>query len=165
MNMKVEELFKVCSGDFHATAELDPGNIPLISCGDTDNGLVGYFDIPETQTYKECLTVAYNGSPLLTKYHSYRFGAKDDVAVLTPLAPMKETTLLYIATLFNRMTWRYSYGRKCFRQKLEKVTLSVPVVGSNNGFCIDEDHISQIFPKSYRDLRFELSLLIKDAFE
>ena len=79
-SVALSELFDVRSGDFHAFTELDSGNIPLVSCGETNNGVIGRFDIPDDKIYGRCLTVAYNGSwPLLTKYHPYRFGAKDDV--------------------------------------------------------------------------------------
>ncbi len=147
---KLDELFDVRSGDFHATKELDPGRTPLVSCGDTTNGLVGYFNIPAEKIYKRSITVAYNGQPLTAKFHSYRFGAKDDVAVLIPRNPMKDTTLLYVAALLNRMTWRYSYNRKCFREKLRAVSISVPVTKRNGKQIIDEKTISQLFPSDFR---------------
>lgn len=143
---RVEDLFEVRSGDFHAVKELDAGSVPLISCGDTNNGLVGYFNVPDEYVYRDCITVAYNGSwPLMAKYHPYQFGAKDDVAVLTPRKDMRDTTLLYIAALLNRMTWRHSYGRKCFREKLENVSLSVPL--ANGSEEVDEGAIAKLFPK------------------
>ena len=84
---RLEDLFEVKSGDYHSMNELDAGNTPLISCGDTSNGLIGYFEIPDEFIYERALTVAYNGSwPLMTKFHPYRFAAKDDVAVLLPFA-------------------------------------------------------------------------------
>ena len=77
-HVPLSRIFDIQSGNFHATAELDPGDIPLISCGETNNGLVGKYDIAQEKTFERCLTVAYNGSwPLLTKYHPYRFGAKE----------------------------------------------------------------------------------------
>ena len=139
-SFKVKDLFDVRSGDFHAIKELDTGSVPLISCGDYNNGLVGYFAIPNKKRYSNTLTVAYNGSwPLTTKFHPYEFGAKDDVAVLLPHAPMKKSVMLYVAALLNRMVWRYSYGRKCFREKLQDVEISLPVtrVDGNPG-VIDE---------------------------
>lgn len=139
----IENLFTVKSGDFHATKELDNGNIPLISCGNFSNGLVGYFDIPENKTYSHTITVAYNGLPLTAKYHPYIFGAKDDVAVLLPKAKVQEKTLLYIASLFNNQSWRYSYGRKCFKRKLTKFSFDLPTTPSGT---IDEQHISSLFP-------------------
>jgi len=120
----INDLFEVHSGDFHSTGELDPGPVPLVSCGDTNNGVMGYFEVPKGKRYQGCITVAYNGSwPLLAKYHPYEFGAKDDVAVLIPKRPLPETALLHTAAVLNTMVWRYSYGRKCFREKLRNVVL------------------------------------------
>lgn len=42
------------------------------------------------------------------KVHPYSFAAKDDVAVLLPLKPLSDATLLYVAALLNRMIWPYS---------------------------------------------------------
>lgn len=131
---KISDIFRVQSGDFHSVSDMDPGVTPLISCGDLNNGVVGYFDIPVDKTYSRALTVAYNGSwPLTTKFHSYEFGSKDDVAVLVPLHPLKDSVLLYIAALLNREIWRYSYGRKCFKEKLASVEIRLPVNPSDSG--------------------------------
>lgn len=133
---KVSDLFTLNSGDFHALSELDAGGVPLISCGDLNNGLVGFFDIPADKQYSRAVTAAFNGSwPLTTKFHPYTFGAKDDVAVLVPLKPMKDCVMLYAAALLNHMIWRHSYGRKCFKEKLGDVELRLPVKTGNE---IDE---------------------------
>jgi hypothetical protein len=138
----INSLFEVKSGDFHKIAELDPGEIPLISCGDSANGLVGFYDIPPECTYHRAVTVAYNGSwPLLAKFHPYTFGAKDDVAVLTPRNPMLESTLLYIVALLNSNTWRYSYGRKCFKGKLLDFEIAMPIDLFGE---VDEAHIAEM---------------------
>ena len=123
----IGDLFRVRSGDTHAVdKELAPGDIPLVSCGDVNHGLVGYFQIPDEQQYENALTVAYNGAPLTAKYRPYRFGAKDDIGVLEPKEPMSPRILLYVATLLNARRWRYSYGRKCFKRKLEAIKIQMP---------------------------------------
>jgi hypothetical protein len=144
----VDEIFIVKSGDFHATKELDEGSIPLISCGEYDNGFMGYFNIPQKYVYERAITVAYNGQPLTTKFHPYKFGAKDDVAILIPRKPLRDNTLLYIAVLIDRNKWRYSYGRKCFREKLSKLSLNLPMLNSEQ---IDEDFIEEIFLEHIND--------------
>jgi hypothetical protein len=147
MNIKMiplTNLFTVKTGDFHATSELNSGDIPLVSCGETNNGVIGKFDIPYHLTYERCLTIAYNGKPLLTKFHPYRFGAKDDVGVLIPKNEMRDNTLLYIAAVLSRGTWRYSYGRKCFSNKIPLLKIPVPV-GTN--LEIDEAGIDDLFPR------------------
>jgi hypothetical protein len=156
MNLKlrsvaIDTLFEVHSGDFHAIKELDPGTVPLVSCGDTNNGVVGYFDIPKEFTYQNAITVAYNGSwPLLTKFHPYRFGAKDDVAVLIPRSETGRETLIYVAVMLNRLTWRYSYGRKCFRQKLQNVTIPIPVIGAGKELELNRTMIEQFHDKALK---------------
>jgi len=126
---QVSELFHLTPGAFHATWELDSGDVPLVSCGWENNGVIGYYDISEEATHKRALTVAFNGAPLTTHFHPYRFGAKDDVAVLKPIEPMPDSILIYAAALLNAKVWRYSYGRKCYREKLARVDLALPVNG------------------------------------
>ena len=102
------------------------GRHPACVLGDVNHGLVGYFQIPEEQQYEDALTVAYNGRPLTVKYRPYRFGAKDDIAILEPRKPMSPSALLYVAAVLNARRWRYSYGRKCFKRKLESVGIEMP---------------------------------------
>ena len=158
MGVKVATLFNVVSGDFHAIKELEPGNIPLVSCGDTDNGVMGYYDVPDDKKYRNTITVAYNGSwPIMSKFHPYAFGAKDDVAVLVPHYPMSPLCLLYVAALFNRMTCRYSYGRKWFREKLQEVELPIPITESGNVIQIDKAAIQLAFPRGIQAVGVEIA--------
>jgi hypothetical protein len=142
----VDNIFEVKSGNFHDTITLDAGDVPLVSCGDENQGFVGYFNIPKTKTYKNALTVAYNGAPLTTKFHPYNFAAKDDVAVLVPRIEMNSNTLLYIASILNGMKWRYNYGRKCFKAKLKRLRIPLPSIKTEKGKAIDFEFINNNFP-------------------
>ncbi len=156
--MKIVTLFEVVSGDFHAIKELDTGNIPLVSCGDTDNGVMDYFDIPKDKQYHDTITVAYNGSwPIMSKFHPYAFGAKDDVAVLIPRHEISRLGLLYTAALFNRMTWRYSYGRKCFKGKLEDVDIAIPTITKGGVSMVDEEAVRKAFPRGVGTVAKEIA--------
>ena len=146
---KINDLFQVHSGEYHATQDLDAGSVPLISCGDLDNGLIGYFDVPEENTYHDAITVAYNGRPLTAKYHPYRFGAKDDVAVLVPRMEMTPATLLYVAAQLNNLRWRYSYGRKCFKGKLENLKIPIPLKEDGH---VDQEAIAKLSPYSLSEI-------------
>jgi hypothetical protein len=147
--VQLSDIFDIKSGDYHALKDLDEGNIPLISCGETDSGFVGYYNIPEEKTYSNRITVAYNGSwPLLSKFHPYRFGAKDDVAVLSPRSPLRIKTLLYVAALLTLQTWRYSYGRKCYQNKIGKVEILLPYRDDGQ---LDEDYIEGLTAKNIED--------------
>ena len=153
--LTIDSLFSVRSGDFHATdKELGPGDVPLVSCGDVNHGLVGFYDIPQANQYQDAVTVAYNGQPLAAKYRPYTFGAKDDIGILEPREPMSPRALIYIATMLNARRWRYSYGRKCFKTKLQSVEVEVPVQKSKQGtWCIDLGRIDTLLGSVPLDMR------------
>jgi hypothetical protein len=149
-DFRIDDLFDFSTGDYHATKELDEdGDVPLISCGERNNGLVGYYSIPEENRYSHTITVAYNGRPLTAKYHPYEFGAKDDVAVLSPKQDMSKKVLIYIATVLNTQKWRYSYGRKCYKSKFKYVSLPLPVDSDDN---LDTEYIESL----YDSLEFDI---------
>ena len=120
----LDRLFDLASGDYHSEAALDQGSVPLVSCGDENNGVVGYYDVPAA--YQNLLTIAFNGRPLTTKYHPYAFATKDDVAVAVPREPLSITSLLFVQMMLNRERWRYSYYRKCYMDKLQRLEILLP---------------------------------------
>jgi hypothetical protein len=130
------EIYNLASGDFHNAANLKPGPIPLVSCRDSDNGVIGHIALSE-HVYQGRFTVALNGSPLTAKYHPYRFSAKDDVAVCVPRSPLHLATEMFIMAMVNRERWRYSYYRKCYIEKLKRFRIPLP---AKNGE-IDESTI------------------------
>jgi type I restriction enzyme M protein len=118
---------------------LPRGLVPMVSCGDENNGICGYFDVQHAYSHK--LTIAFNGMNTLTaKYHPYQFAAKDDVAVCSPKRPLRLTTQLFIQVMLAREQWRFSYYRKCFKDKLERVTIPMPAKGDQ----IDEKVIERL---------------------
>lgn len=133
-------LFDLKPGDYHSVSNLAAGEIPVVSCGDLDNGVCGYFQV-ESGVYEHRMTIAFNGSTLSAKYHPYKFAAKDDVAVCTPKQPMRLTTQSLIQVMLRREQWRFSYYRKCYKEKLERVTVQLPVTSDG---AVDEDTIEAI---------------------
>jgi type I restriction enzyme M protein len=148
---RIDDLFDLVPGEFHAKKELEVGSIPLISCGEESNGLIGYYDIPAANTHERALTVAFNGFPLTTKFHPYRFGAKDDVAVLVPRNEMGDGLLIYIAAQLNAMRWRYSYGRKCYREKLKKVEVRLPML--DDGVTPDSAFVDTLLEQAFTSVK------------
>lgn len=66
----LDSLFDLQAGDYHNASELPEGDIPLVSCGDRNNGIMGFVKVPETKTYRDKLTISFNGmNTLTTKYH------------------------------------------------------------------------------------------------
>ena len=153
MPVRVDRLFHVRSGDYHAISELAEGRIPLVSCGDINHGLLGHFDIPTKLRYSDAITVAYNGQPLTAKFRPYEFGAKDDIGVLIPHLEVSPLALAYTAWCFNTMRWRFSYGRKCFRDKLCRMYVDIPIKTAGGDIAIDDDKIGRWLRSQPLDLR------------
>ena len=129
----LNEIFDLKDGDYHALNGLQPGVVPVVSCGDENNGIAGYFEVDKI--YQNRLTIALNGSTLTTKYHPYIFAAKDDVAVCVPPESIRLTTQLFVQAMVNRERWRYSYYRKCYLGKLRRFEVMLPVIKGE----LDED--------------------------
>ena len=155
---------EIKSGDYHASSQLDNGNIPLISCKTEktpDHGVEGYFDIPVNKTYENCVTITCDGDqPSTAFYHPYRFAAKDNVLVCIPKTNIKLTTILYAIACLNMERWRFSYGRKCYSNKIDKLT--VPFFVNQDG-SINENAIENIIPSESFDsiVKIALSKLVK----
>jgi hypothetical protein len=134
------DIYDLVPGDHHNTSALPPGDIPIISCGDANNGVSTFVGAKE-KTYRNRLTIAFNGMNTLTaKYHPYEFAAKDDVAICVPRSPLRLTTELFIQMMLNRERWRYSYYRKCFADKLRRFTVQLPATGG----VLDEDTMQSV---------------------
>lgn len=128
----LESLFSLAPGDYHNAGELPEGAVPLISCGDADNGIARFVSVPQEHIYHGKLTIAFNGmNTLTTKFHPYDFAAKDDVAVCTPINPLRASTLIFIQIMMDRERWRYFYYRKCFMEKLKRQSVLLPHSGKN----------------------------------
>lgn len=119
-------LFDLQPGDYHSLADLPVGDTPIISCGELNNGVAGFVKVPKEHVYSGRLTVAFNGRALTTKHHAYEFAAKDDVAVCFPRRPLNVATELFIKFMLERERWRFSYYRKCYREKLRRLRVLLP---------------------------------------
>ncbi|MCH8902670.1 MAG: N-6 DNA methylase [Bacteroidetes bacterium] len=124
----LEDLFdNINTGEFHVSGELDVGDVPLISCKTIENGTEGYFDI-DNETYDNCITIASDGSwPMTSLYHPYVFAAKDNVIICKPKEELDLRAILFITAQLNSQIWRFSYGRKCYLNKTNKIQIPLPV--------------------------------------
>jgi type I restriction enzyme M protein len=142
----ITDIFKtpLKTGDYHVSGQLDPGSIPLVSCSTENNGFEGKFDIPKNKTIKNAITIASDGQPLATFLHYFPFVTKDNVIICIPNKNYKFTTLLFFVTQLNYLKWRFSYGRKCYLNKTDKVKIFVPYKNKE----IDEHHIEKLVKDS-----------------
>ena len=137
------------TGDYHASNILNNDNIPLISCSTLNGGVEGYFEMEKL--HNNVITIASDGQPLTSFYHYYDVGVKDNVLICYSNKTYRFTTILYLVSQLNRLKWRFSYGRKAYKNKVDKIYIHIPI--SNN--TIDEDYIEYLVKKqpSWRILK------------
>ena len=146
--INITSLFEtpIKTGFYHKSSDLDEGNIPLVSCVSVDCGFEGFFKIDQqSHILENCITIASDGQPLTTFYHYYPFTTKDNVLICKPKTEYQFTTMLFFVSQINSLKWRFSYGRKCYENKADKIKIFLPV--KSNGE-IDEDFINAMFKKS-----------------
>jgi hypothetical protein len=142
----LDQLFeRIDKGDYHVSSDLGNGKVPLISCVTDNNGIAGYYDIPEDATYQKAITVTSDGSPLCAFYHPYEFNAQDNVMVCKPKSSFRLSTIFFIMLQFRRMMWRFSYGRKCYFHKFERIKIFLPIKDKQ----VDEDYIEKLCKSCY----------------
>lgn len=144
--ISITDLFKtpIRTGKYHKSKALDEGNIPLVSCVSENGGFEGFFDVEAKNVIKNAITIASDGMPLTSFYHFYPFTAKDNVLICIPKKNYRFTTLLFFVAQLNSLRWRFSYGRKCYENKVHKIKIFLPF---KNGE-INENYIETLFKQN-----------------
>lgn len=132
---KAQEVFVMKRGHFHSITALDIGEYPTISRVSTDNGLVGFYEIPEGAEVLPPKTITVSTVTGDTFVQPIPFIATDNVVLCTPQAKYQDlsvASLYFVAMMINRVKWRYSYGRQCYMAKFAKTEFLLPITESGN---------------------------------
>lgn len=129
----------------------------MISTTTQNNGIVGLYEIPDRNIFKNAITIACDGTPLTTFYHPYEFTAKDNVIVFNLSNKIKLATVFYIIMEINRVKWRFSYGRKCYLNKVDKIKILLPC---KNNKEIDDEYIERLM-KSFSGWKLVKKIISK----
>lgn len=145
----IGDLFRVelTKGDIKAD-EVDSGDIPLISSGEGNNGVVKYISkegdgkaemFPDnTITLDMFCHANYQGIP----YYAVGHGR---VNILFPKFELNKYIGIFICTLINREVYRFSYGRAVYSTVAEKLKIKLPVTPSGEpDWQFMEDYIKSL---------------------
>jgi hypothetical protein len=138
---QITELFELERGHFHAIDRLEEGMYPTVSRVSTDNGIVGFYDKPAKAKVFPVGTITVSTVTGDAFLQDTPFIATDNVVMCIPKKPYRISTLTYIELLLNKVKWRYSYGRQCYKGNFQKTTIFLPVRSDGE---IDEDYIEKI---------------------
>lgn len=102
------------------------GTCPFVSASDKNNGITDYLDIlPEQEG--NTITVCYNGSIGEAFYQPSPHWATDDINVLYPKFPLTPSIAMFLITLIRKEKFKFNYGRKWYKERMEKSTIKLPV--------------------------------------
>ena len=145
----IGDLFRVelTKGDIKAD-EVDSGDIPLISSGEGNNGVVKYISkegdgkaemFPDnTITLDMFCHANYQGIP----YYAVGHGR---VNILFPKFDLNKYIGIFICTLINREVYRFSYGRAVYSTVAEKMKIKLPTTPSGEpDWKFMEDYIKSL---------------------
>lgn len=123
---KISELFDVERGKISNLNELTVGTCPIVSAYGENQGISYFAD--EVEKYSNCLTASMNGSKTgYVAYHGYGFNANADCGVLLPKFDINVYSGLFIATVMRQFSYKYIYGRKLTKQRLNDEVIKLPV--------------------------------------
>jgi len=125
--MLIRDLFRIDTAKSRSTDNYSPGEVPFVTNIESNNGVVCYVEPFEDDKVFENPAICISGLGYAT-VHRIRFLPKgnggDSCTVLTPHESCSNTELLYYAALFNTLhKWRFSFGRKANKRRLEKLDL------------------------------------------
>jgi restriction endonuclease S subunit len=123
---KLSQIFEIKKGKRITKLDLIPGNTPFISAIDNNNGIRQYVGVVPNHT-SNTITVNCNGSVGKAFYQEKSFWASDDVNVLYPKFDLNKYIALFIITLIEKEKFRFNYGRKWHKERMDEGVIHLPV--------------------------------------
>ena len=126
----IEDYFDVflSSGDLKFD-DCEPGNIPLVSSGSTNNGVVGYIDEKgdgKAQIFKaNCITVDMFCNAFYQDKDFYAV-SHGRVNILYPKFKFNLQIGLFICSLIKKEQFKFSYGRAVYSSEIARMIIKLP---------------------------------------
>ena len=128
--------------------DVDEGEIPLISSGESNNGVVKYITAAgdgKAETFPAntiTLDMFCHANYQEKDYFAVGHGR---VNVLIPKFRLNRYTGIFLCTLMNREYYRFSYGRAVYSSVAEKMRIKIPVTSSGEpDLKFMEDYIKSL---------------------
>jgi type I restriction enzyme M protein len=127
---RFKALFEVRKGKRLTKADMEEGETPFIGAVEINNGLTGRI-AEEPRHLANTITVVYNGNGVAEAFYQPEpFWCTDDVNVLYPNFALSAKIALFLATVIRREKYRFSYGRKWGKERMQESILNLPVDGT-----------------------------------
>lgn len=127
VEFSLSELFEISGSKTTPIEELKGygiGKYPYITTKATNNGADGFFDYQSEKG--NCLVIDSAVLGYCT-YQELPFSASDHVEILRPKFVMNQYIAMFLVTLINQDTYRYSYGRKRSQKQIRRDVIKLPI--------------------------------------
>lgn len=126
--MIISEFFEMTAAKSKSTDDYSIGDIPFVTNTEINNGVVSYVEPFDTDKVFEGPAICISGLGHAT-VHLGSFLPKgnggDSCTVLIAKEGLTNNELLYYAALFNTLHgWRFTFGRKTSKRRLESLELA-----------------------------------------
>lgn len=143
----IKEFFEsITRGKCSPINSLKEGSTPVVTTKESNNGIIGYYEIPNEIKENDCITISANGASCCAFYHPYEFTANADVLIGNLKAQYNDIYFkIFLCTAIRSSAWKFTYYRKCSNSKLLKdVKITIPIKNKK----IDFDFIRSEVEKS-----------------
>ena len=132
---KVGDYFDVylSSGDLKID-ECELGNIPLVSSGTTNNGIVGYIDEKgdgKAQIFKANSITVDMFCNAFYQNNDYYAVSHGRVNILYPKFKCNPLIGCFICSIINNERFKYSYGRAVYSAEISRMVIKLPTILGN----------------------------------
>jgi hypothetical protein len=142
----LSQLFTIKKGKRIVVSKgIDVGDCPFISADHKNNGIVNYLNIEPNQS-GNTISVSYNGTYVGEAFYQPKpYWATDDVNVLYPNFSLNPFIAMFLITVIRKEKYRYSYGRKWHKERMEKSKIKLPVDAQGNpDYIFMENYIKSL---------------------
>ncbi len=123
----LKNLFTIGRGS-QLIRDFENGNTPLISSKSATNGVGKFVAKTNEKVFgQNLITVSNDGSVGEAFYQEKTFYAAPSVNVLNPKFHLNPYTALFLITVISFEKYRFNYGRKWGKEKMEKSKIKLPV--------------------------------------
>lgn len=134
---------KIVQGRRLKKEDQQPGEIPFVMSGVTNNGVANYISNPIASFPKNSITVDIFGN---TFYRDYNFGAGDDTGVYwNDETIYDKSAMLFFASAMSKATaGKFSYGKKLRSSQSLELKMMLPIRNGDVDYAFMQTFISAI---------------------
>lgn len=145
--MKIIDIFDIKIAKSKGNEDYDPGEIPFVTSTTMNNGVIKFVDpYPDDKVYSGS-TICISGLGFATlQLFPYlpKGNGGDSATILIPKSEMDIKELIFYVATFNLLhNWRFSFGRKCSKERIQYLELEPYAKYNNQFFAVFDDFMKQ----------------------